>query len=719
MKITKLLTTILLSLTLVLTACSPEMSATDDGSSSAVNTVVPNDNSTSVDASISEPSWSVTKFLPIEYDFEYMGIDLNNGFLTHQSVTYDSKLYTFFSYQSEISMASAVWLCTYDISTRTIEYMELVVPLEDYRTYDIIRTDMRDAKTISLKLYVTSDTKEAHHIMVEMDTSGYITSIMDPCPLEEVYPWNADYSSNIQVFPGADDTYIIRYWDNATETTTLYQYDLESSSRTSLGQFDREFMNSLYFDGKENIYYISNHTLNQYNTQSRTTESLCNLSHLGIAPDSSIDFTITLTANGQLLLCNTSGIYYLTDEEVLIAEEALIEFANISQFNMDYTKQYAASFSVHSNNCFIQLEQVSDMELADFRDRIIIDMVADKGPELLWVSKEDMLMLAEKGAIMDIRELIPDDIYAQLFPGVIQDCTINGKLVGITPEISFETLIISDKVWDEASWTYKDMLSLLESREWEYPFLYGTWGMSCYSLFYNFFVPDWYNSPFVDMESGISHFNEADFIHAMELCKKYDKQDATLENEDLYTFIDNGESIARQCFLYFGLQNFSNYMDTYQNSGHIIGYPTVNGSNSYLYSDGYLVVNANATHTKEIADFIAYLLDFDNQYNVQFAPVRKDVVENCIVYNEQYEKNVLKCSSTGTIAVIPLKKDGSTYLTEYLAFIESCVPRPTRAADITAILGEEFPAYFKGNKSAADVANIIHNRVQLYFDENK
>ena len=57
-------------------------------------------------------------------------------------------------------------------------------------------------------------------------------------------------------------------------------------------------------------------------------------------------------------------------------------------------------------------------------------------------------------------------------------------------------------------------------------------------------------------------------------------------------------------------------------------------------------------------------------------------------------------------------------LDEVLEFIESVDRRFFNNEFITNIVTEECGAFFSGQKSAADVAKIIQNRVQNYVDEN-
>ena len=64
---------------------------------------------------------------------------------------------------------------------------------------------------------------------------------------------------------------------------------------------------------------------------------------------------------------------------------------------------------------------------------------------------------------------------------------------------------------------------------------------------------------------------------------------------------------------------------------------------------------------------------------------------------------------------------GTTTFDDYAAYLESCVPSPVIAEEdlIKSIVWEEAEAYINGDKSAEEVAGIIHSRIQLYLDESR
>jgi len=99
-----------------------------------------------------------------------------------------------------------------------------------------------------------------------------------------------------------------------------------------------------------------------------------------------------------------------------------------------------------------------------------------------------------------------------------------------------------------------------------------------------------------------------------------------------------------------------------------------------------------------------------------------DVIRDSIYYNPRTECYVLLLSSNMEHTVskeLALKPDGSTYLEEYLDFVESCQPAPYIPVQIRLIVQEEAHSFFEGSKGAVETAEAIQSRVQLYLEEKK
>lgn len=86
---------------------------------------------------------------------------------------------------------------------------------------------------------------------------------------------------------------------------------------------------------------------------------------------------------------------------------------------------------------------------------------------------------------------------------------------------------------------------------------------------------------------------------------------------------------------------------------------------------------------------------------------------------DEYRKHYYLAYPDETRQELPDSYNKSTYLDEYLAFIESAVPRPTESDSLFEIVMEEADSYFPSDKSLDETVKTIQNRVQLYLDERK
>ena len=189
--------------------------------------------------------------------------------------------------------------------------------------------------------------------------------------------------------------------------------------------------------------------------------------------------------------------------------------------------------------------------------------------------------------------------------------------------------------------------------------------------------------------------------------------------------LQEGKIAVELLYLYGGLEVFSSVAEVYGDAGHIVGFPVESGSGCYVdsYSYGYLVVNAKTEHKEEISKFFAQLLSYENQFKTNGGCVRMDVIRNSVYYDPGLNTYVMQRSAGNSSdkygLELGLKPDGTTYLEEYLTFVENCEPVPYCPPQITKILSEETLPFFEGQKSAQDVVDIIQRKVQLYLDENK
>lgn len=100
--------------------------------------------------------------------------------------------------------------------------------------------------------------------------------------------------------------------------------------------------------------------------------------------------------------------------------------------------------------------------------------------------------------------------------------------------------------------------------------------------------------------------------------------------------------------------------------------------------------------------------------------MRKDFYKGRIVTGYDKWTTGVRLSENGLIP-LTLKPDGTTYVDEYLELLQKAVPADNtkRAKIVQEIIYDESGAFFEGDKSAEETAEIIQSRVKIYLEETK
>ena len=636
--------------------------------------------------------------------------------------TFGNKIYLMRTEYPEAEGAERLCVQIYDSDTKEMEKNIFTLEIPEHEGWYTVSMDLTTKQELSIKL--AAQQGEKGYCLVRTDLQGRVLEVEETFPNAEDYPWNQDYLSLTHVFPLTDGRVILSHLDNENQTSVLTWFDEESGVQKPLGTLEAEFLNAVCCD-EEGIlyYYTSDGSIVRWDVEKdEKVELISRLYQDGIM----ITNTAGLIWNtkGELLLCdlgrNSSMLYVLTSEEPVSDEE--LRLACVQEpIGEEYLQKMAAIFSRENDEIPIVMEGLNESDYDDYRNRIFTELVEGKGPEMMLVSYEDMEYLQEKGILCDLTDLISEDVRSQLISSMIELGTVNGQLAGITPEIAFNTVLTANATWEADSWSLSEFTELLEGREhWDWPVNYLSNKVDYYTLFWMIFCKDLSHSPFVDLEQGICHFDSEEFIEILELCQKYGQSDLSPRDfEERVHMLKEGESLASVNYLFNGLKDFSDMMSTYGEDCHIVGFPGDKGSASYImnYSQGYLVVNANAVHKEEIKDFINYLLSYENQYEVNGTSVRMDVIMDSVVFMGGKPYMRTAAGPDAPILDIAGKPDGTSYLEEYLSFIENCKPEPRRLSQVSEIIGDELVNCFEGGKSVEDTADVIQHRVQLYLDE--
>lgn len=632
---------------------------------------------------------------------------------------------------------TAARLCvqTYDTESEEL-WLKLIVPqIPGHENSSIYSADLTAGLELSLKMMDWGTGNS--FFLVRMNLEGDILRVTDPFPDEDSYPWHWEFRDDIAAFDLSDGRTVLSRSNMEEEVTRLTWFREDTGAEEPLGTLECGYVTGLSLGGDGMFYYLGNDSLIRWDAEKNISEVLMlRLYANGIEAWSGSSGVIRNEAGDILLCCIQQGkvtIHVLTDKELPDREE--IRLCSLQgEAGVGYFQRLAATFTQNGGELPIKMELENRPEYEeDYRTRIMAEMVSGKGPDILYVSQEDMILMQEKGMLCDLSDMIDRETKDVMIPGVLDLGTVNGELVGLVPEVSFVTLGASDKVWTESGWNIGELAGVLKAADsWELPFSQIGIRLDGGSILIYVFLQDLVNSDFLDLGQGTAHFDCEEFIDLLELCKKCgdprsyeEKMKDQLSMSERTRLLQEGEAVAEVLYLYGGLEVFSDIAQRYGDDAHIVGFPVESGSGCYVdsYSYGYLVVNAQTAYKEEISQFFAQLLSYDNQFKTSGGCVRMDVIRDSVYYDEWMDASVMlrssRTESNISVQELAVKPDGTSYLEEYLAFVEGCEPVPYRPQQIVTIIAEEVTPFFEGRKNAGEVADIIQSRVQLYLDETR
>lgn len=447
-------------------------------------------------------------------------------------------------------------------------------------------------------------------------------------------------------------------------------------------------------------------------------------------------------SRGAIVLFYDDGyrdyLFEIANEDVEQVELTLASYRDIDM----YTNMLVQEFNRTHEGVQINLRGLTVGRRESNWTRVQADLVAGHGPDLLMADRTQLETLQKNDLLKELSQIVDQEVQDQIFRGVLEYGMMNGGLYSISHSAvaGSYTLIASKELCPKGTWTWEEVVDLLEEREQAgrpvrsiineantYSVLTGNF------LLCDFFLADLDHCSFLDVENGRACFDTEEFCHLLEVCRRYAQTENSLSQETDTTVVDEQATAVRQwlkdeeilCYqsVWGGLYDFSAFSEDMADLGedyHVVGYPTEGGNGRFMRCYDGIAINAFSPHGDLAAEFVNYVIDRESQEKVEY-PVRKDICterlnNKCETLHGQL---FMGWKFNDTYRYVNVKPDGTSYMPEYLALMDNCAAWPNGDNPIQDIIWEEAGAFFSGNKDARSVANIIQSRVQLYLDENQ
>lgn len=508
-------------------------------------------------------------------------------------------------------------------------------------------------------------------------------------------------NGNGNLTPGADGDLLVN------TDTTLYEYSLADQKMT-------EVLNWLDCDINGN--YVN---------------------YAGITTDGKVLAVINDWNTGEtdiVKLTKTKASEVVQKTQVTIG--TLYTSQNLQAAAVAFNKQ---SNEYHVNiKTYIDENNWTDTSWSDGITAMNNDITSGSCPDILDLSNLDVKSLASKGVFEDMAPYLEKSSVLNkddFFENIISSYTMDGKLVGIPKTFSLSTIVgKTSEVGEKKGWTVDDIMAY--SAEHEGASLFD--GMTKSGMLYMMLAYDL--DSYIDWESGKCNFDSEDFAKVLEFVNTFPEEyDWQSDDRSTPIKIQDGDVLLNMTGIY-ELESIQEQEAIFGEPVTYIGYPTSDGgSGTYMQVNELYAIAAKSSNKDGAWAFIEDYLSapVDNMFAYGL-PASKSVLDAAVekatnvTYltdndgNQILDENGNPIPEGGTSSIgygdweytyhTPTEEEVAT-LKDLISVAE---PTSTSSNDeITNIITEEAEGFFKGQKTAADVANVIQSRVQVYVNENR
>ena len=383
-----------------------------------------------------------------------------------------------------------------------------------------------------------------------------------------------------------------------------------------------------------------------------------------------------------------------------------------------------------------------DMNWQDAVSKMNNDMISGNLPDILLVdSSLPVDSYISKGLfanIYDFMETDPDINKEDFLPNLFEAYEVNGALYYTIPDFTVSTIIgKASDVGAEQGWTMDEFMALVEANPDKSVFgdRYATnTGMLSTFFSYNY-------DTFINRNTGECSFNSDSFIKMMEFCNRFPSEtnDDNIDYDDNYwqeydSQWRNGKTMLSSEYIgrFQVIREFEE--GKFGEPVTFKGMPGSNGNGSTFNSSSVLLaITAKSANKDGAWQFVRYFLtdEYQDMYtsrNSYSFPAKLSALEkkaesakerpyweNEETGEKEYYDNTYWIGNESVTIGVNTDEDNA----KMMEFIKSVTATNNYDTKIQDIISEESAPYFSGQKTAAQAAEIIQNRVANYIAENR
>lgn len=358
-------------------------------------------------------------------------------------------------------------------------------------------------------------------------------------------------------------------------------------------------------------------------------------------------------------------------------------------------------------------------------------------PDLIEINNLNEKQLVAKGVFADLGSFLDKGGALKredILEGVLAAYTVDGVLVALPSSFNIETVIgRASDVGDRTGWTVQELIEFAQAHPGAELFDM----MEKSSIMY--YIMSFNQDAFVDWTKRECSFDSQEFKDILNFVNSFpDEVDWESRQASTPTRIQNGQVLLEQAYLY-DFNEIQMYYEIFGGEISCVGYPTVDGSAGTAISpEGSMLAISSKSRKQDAAwEFLESYLTKDSAYYSWGFPIQKSKLDAMaeeaveVRYITDGDGNPVLDENgepieEGTGGGIGYE-DGWSYTyrratQEEVDLIYSLIdiarPVSDNNSQVMQIITEEAEGFYKGQKSADEVAKIIQSRVSLYVSEN-
>ncbi len=362
-------------------------------------------------------------------------------------------------------------------------------------------------------------------------------------------------------------------------------------------------------------------------------------------------------------------------------------------------------------------------------EKFNMDIVSGNVPDIIIIGDNmPVESYANKGLFLDLTSYFqndPDLAGTEFLTNIMDSVKTNDKQYMIIPSFEIGTMLVKSKFADgRNSLSFKDCDELIEKTGAPKDKAFG------YSTREYFLEGglEYSGTSYIDWENRKCYFNSDAFINFIEYSSRFPEEmpDSYWEDYKETSYMED-ESL----FQVYRLAGFSDYAYckyiTFGADISMVGYPNdVGENNSIIYPTMRMAISSQSKHKDVAFDFVKKFLSEEYQDEITYGfPVRKSSFDKAAAKSmerpyymddgKKVEYDQTYFVGSTEVVCKPLTKEEVQLITDFIKGLDKVF---SNNQGVFNIIKEEVSAYYSGQKTSQEVADIIQSRLSIYVNEN-